>query len=47
MTDLFKGVLDIKADCCHFLLLAETVNSSECLFLNCRVPEVDQSDMSM
>lgn len=38
MTDLFKCVLDIKANGRHFLLLAEPVDSSECLFFDIRVP---------
>lgn len=47
MTDLFKGILDVKTNSCHFLLLAESVNSSEGLFLDRGVPKVDESDMDI
>lgn len=42
MTYLFKDVLDIEVDCCYFLLLVKLVDSSECLFLNGRIPRVNE-----
>lgn len=47
MTDLFKCILDIEADGRYFLLLAEPVNSSECLFFDSRVPGVNVLDVNM
>lgn len=47
MTNLFKCILDIEADGRHFLLLAEPVDSSQCLFLDSWVPGVNELDVNM